>query len=109
MTNTIARQAAAAVMANLRERGEFCQILAAQKSSHPAWVPPEVQAAAIAKRAETEEKNAKAVLAAGPVDVFSISPDDIELARYSAFAGRKHEALIYLERALGREFHGRLA
>jgi hypothetical protein len=45
-------RAAAAVMNDLRNRGEFCAILAPNKSNHPAWVEPGVQNAMEVRFAE---------------------------------------------------------
>lgn len=40
---------------------------------------------------------------------FDVGADDIEMARTEIMRGRRSEALIYIERALGHEFMGKLA
>jgi len=64
------------------------------------WIT-EAEAEAISLRAGA--KDGRDVIKSGVVT------DDIERAQYYASHGNKQEALIYLERALGGDFLGRLA
>ncbi|MBX3490843.1 hypothetical protein [Parvibaculum sp.] len=76
MTDTLAKTAAAAVMANLRDRGEFCQILALEKSNHPAWIAADLQAV-------MEERLAQII---GGVFASSPAPDHEQIAGIKALA-----------------------
>jgi hypothetical protein len=57
--------------------------------------------------AEAEAINARKDFCAARI--FLPEPEDIETARHALSRGDKAEALIFIERALGRDFIGRLA
>lgn len=60
------------------------------------WITPD-EAEAIRTRATSREKASERLH-------LNTCPDDIELARTEALRGRRDEAMIYLARALGRDF-----